>query len=344
MEPSLGGLALDTHWKILLGLLVFPALIAGILVWLHIQNFRTRNWPEASGRIRSSKATAKTVRKLDRDTGDSNRSSTTTERFETKNFAEITYEFTVAGKTIEGSRIDLGAGSGATEVARTLKRYPQGKIVRVLYDPQDPTSCILERHDPKKLRMGWLAVVVLSAVMATGVFGVERFGEILRATMPHPDRMPIVVFLCIFGLALALFSRMMGKEARAMQGWTRTMGRIVHSAVETQQQERDSPGSVSFQTLYFPRVVYAYDSGGQTWQGDKIGWTVSNSTPDAAQKIVARFPLESKVEVFFDPDDESVSTLDRGGSKIRWVLLAGAFLFGCGALATAGLMPFGLNF
>jgi hypothetical protein len=162
--------------------------------------------------------------------------------------------------------------------------------------------------------------------------------------MPHPERMPIVVFLCIFGAALALFSRMMGNEARAMQGWTRTMGRIVHSKVETQQQQRDRPGSVSFQTLYFPRVVYAYGSGGQTWQGDNIGWTVSNSTPDAAQKIVARFPMESKVEVFFDPDDESVSTLDRGGSKIRWVLLAGAFLFGCGALATAGLMPFGLNF
>ena len=59
---------------------------------------------------------------------------------------------------------------------------------------------------------------------------------------------------------------------------------------------------------------------------------------------MARFPLDSKVEVFFDPDDESVSTLDRGGSKTRWVLLAGAVLFGCGALATMGLMPFGLNF
>ena len=108
--------------------------------------------------------------------------------------------------------------------------------------------------------------------------------------------------------------------------------------------QRDGATSVSFQTLYFPRVIYAYGSAGQTWQGDNIGWTVSNSTPAAAEKIVARFPLEAKVEVFFDPDDESVSTLDRGGSKTRWVLLAGAALFGCGALATMGLMPFGLNF
>jgi hypothetical protein len=129
-----------------------------------------------------------------------------------------------------------------------------------------------------------------------------------------------------------------------MKGWTRTTGQIVHSKVETQQQQRDGATSVSFQTLYFPRVVYSYGSDGQTWQGDNIGWTVSNSTPDAADKIVARFPMESKVEVFFDPNDESVSTLDRGGSKIRWVLLGGAVLFGCGALATVGLMPFGLNF
>ena len=61
----------------------------------------------------------------------------------------------------------------------------------------------------------------------------------------------------------------------------------------------------------------------------------SVSTPDAARKIVARFPLESKVEVFFDPEDETVSTLDRSGSKVRWVLLAGAVLFCGAALATA---------
>ena len=155
--------------------------------------------------------------------------------------------------------------------------------------------------------------------------------------------MPIVVFLTIFGGGLALFSQMMGKEARDMQGWTSTIGRIVHSQVETQQEERDRPGVVSFQTLYFPRVVYAYQASGHSWQGDNIGWTVSNNTPDAAQKIVRRFPIDSKVEVFVDPDDESVSTLDRGGSIIRWVLLAGAVLFACGALATAGLMPFGLE-
>ena len=335
---------MDTHWKILFLLLVFPALIACILVWLQVQNFRTRHWLEASGRIVSSKAAAQTVRRLQRDTDTDNRTSTTTERFETKNFAEIAYEFTVAGRKVQGSRIDLGAGSGATEVSKTLKRYPQGKIVAVIYDPADPSSCILERHDPKKILMGWGAVVALGAIMTACVFGVERYGLFLRAATPHPDRMPIVVFLTIFGAALALFSHMMGKEARAMQGWTRTAGRIVHSKVETAQQERDRPNSVSFQTLYFPRVVYAYTAGGQGWQGDSIGWTVSNSTPDAAKKIVARFPLDSKVDVFFDPDDESVSTLDRGGSIIRWILLAGALLFACAALATAGMMPFGFNF
>ena len=323
---------MDTHWKILLVLLAFPALIAGILVWLHIQNFRTRHWLEASGRILSSKAVAQTVRRLDHETNTDNRSSTTTERFETKNFAAIAYEFTVAGKKVQGSRVDLGAGSGTTEVAKTLKRYPQGKIVRVLYDPADPASCILERHDTGKLLKGWAAVGALSAIMTAGVFGVEQYGAALRTAMPHPERMPIVVFLTVFGAALALFSRVMGKETRAMQGWTRTNGRIVHSKVETAQHERDSPASVSIQT------------GGQAGEGDNIGWTVSNRTADAAEKIVARFALGAKVDVFFDPDDESVSTLDRGGSVIRWILLGGALLFGCAALATAGAMPFGLNF
>lgn len=331
-------LALDMPRKILLGLLVFPAFIAGILIWLQIQNFRTRNWLDASGRIRSSTAAPKTVRSLDHDIGSGNRSSTTTERFETKNVAEIAYEFTVAGKTVEGSRIDLSLGSGSSDVAATLKRYPQGKIVRVLYDPQDPTSSILERHDPQKLRKGWVAVIVMSAVLVAGIFGFDRFGASLRSAMPHPERMPIVIFLGVFAAGLALCSRIVGTEVRDMQGWTRTQGRIVQSKIETQQQERQGRFSSSTQTLYFPRVIYSYSSGGQTWQGDNIGWTVSSDTQDAAQKIVARFPMESAVEVFFDPADESVSTLNRGGSIIRWVLLAAAIVFAGAALATAGFL------
>jgi uncharacterized protein DUF3592 len=33
-------------------------------------------------------------------------------------------------------------------VAETLKRYPDGKIVTVFYDPDHPEQCILERDDP----------------------------------------------------------------------------------------------------------------------------------------------------------------------------------------------------
>jgi hypothetical protein len=214
-----------------------------------------------------------------------------------------------------------------------LARYPVGKTVSVFYKPTNPNECILERDDPKNLRNGWFAVAVLIALCVGGVVGVGRLAEIVRGVVAMPKLTPLVVALGLFSFFLALFARMVGQKSRAMHNWSKTQGQIVHSAVEERQEQHDRPGMERdyAQTMYVSRVVYKYDVGGNSYQGDNAGTAVSSSTPALAAKYVARFPLNTMVDVSFNPQDPTESTLDPGTGYLGIILWMLAALFAAAA-------------
>jgi hypothetical protein len=331
---------MDVSWTILGILLLFPALLAGALVWIQIQDARVKSWQQASGRIVSSQAVARTVRRERHRTGGTSGHTDfiTDETIETRNFADVAYEFVVAGKTFRGTRIDLSVDRGNVEVAETLRRYPAGKSVTVFYDPADPAQCILERDDPKNLRNGWLAVALLIVLIVGGAFGINRVADVVRGAIGDPRRTPLVVVLGLFAVVAALFARMVGLGARQMRGWTRTEGRVVQSAVEKTFRTHDKPSSwqgETTETIYVPRIVYRYTAGGTSFDGDNIGGTWSGPTPATAETYVTRFPLGTSVAVFFNPANPTESTLDPSTGYLRMILWAIAALFAMASFAAA---------
>jgi hypothetical protein len=317
---------MDTQWIILCGLLVFPALLAAALIWIQLQNRRIRSWRQANGRIVSAQAVARTIRRERHRTegAPGHTDFITDETIETRNFAEVIYEFAVAGKTYRGSRIDLGTDSGNVAVAETLKRYPAGAIVAVFYDPANPAQCILERDDPKNLRAGRLGVAVLTALIVGGVLGIDRLADVVRGMIGNPARAPLVIGLGLFAAVAALFAVLLGRKRREMRCWSRTPGRIVESMVATTVRQRDRPasGQQVAQTMYVPRIVYRYEAGGIALEGDDMGGTWSSSTPAVARKYTARYPVDGAVEVFFNPSNTTESTLRPPGRTVELVLWA----------------------
>jgi uncharacterized protein DUF3592 len=319
-------------------LLVAPGLLAAALVWIYIQDIPIRSWIETSGRIVSSIPAARDVRKkVFRTTGESGDTDfITSEMIETKNFADVHYEFSVAGKTYTGSRIDLSVDSGNFHVAEILARYPAGKTVPVFYNPKNPNECILDRDDPKNLRAGWFAVALLVALCVGGVIGVGRLAELVRGAVAIPKLTPLVVALGLFSFFIVIFALMIGQKGRAMRGWSKTRGQIVHSAVEETLEKHNRPGLARdyTQTIYVSRVVYKYDVGGNSYQGDNTGTAVGSNTPALAAKYVARFPLNAMVDVAFNPAVPTESTLDPSTGYIGIVLWTLAALFAAAAFAT----------
>jgi hypothetical protein len=338
-----GNPGMDTRWIILCALLAIPALVAAALIWIQVQDFRIRSWRQASGRIVVSQAVARTVRKTrHRTAGTAGHTDfITDETVETRNFAEVAYEFAVAGTTYRGARIDLSVDAGNVDVAATLTRYPVGAAVTVFYDPDDPTQCILERDDPRNIRAGWLSVVVMVVLIVGGFLGVDHVADVVRGAIDHPRRTPLIMVLGVFAVVLALFARVVGQKTREMRSWTRTDGRIVQSAVETTVRTHDKPSSMRRRytdTIYMPRIVYRYDAGGHPFEGDDVGTIVGGGTPATAEKTVARFPVNSPVTVFFNPANPTQSTLAPGTGYLEIALWMIAALLAAAAL-TVDLVP-----
>jgi hypothetical protein len=106
--------------------------------------------------------------------------------------------------------------------------------------------------------------------------------------------------------------------------------------------------------MYAPRVIYRFKVGDNVFLGDDIGMISASSNPKAPQKFVARYPLRSRVAVFYDPKNPTDSTAKpgvfwlplllcvsrcssrgRGGGGGRW---AAAAIFRCKRLVdTAGV-------
>jgi hypothetical protein len=334
---------MDDKTTILCFLLVLPGLVAAALIFVQVQNFGIRAWRQTNGRIVASRNEAREVRKTEHRTagGERNASFVTEETLETRNFAMIGYEFKVDGKSYQGSRIDLGVDSGNSEVAEKLRRYPIGKVVPVIYDPADPSQCILERVDPKKIRAGWFAVVVLVALIVGGIYGGGALAALARGAMPRPGNLPLVVFIALFALVLLGFARMIALKGRQMRSWKHASGEIVASAVATTERtETSSNSSRSYsQTIYVPRIVFQFAVEGVSYSGDNIGAIVSASIPGPATQCVARFPLNKKVDVFYNPDAPTESALDIRVGYAPLILRLLAALVGFGALAVAGWIP-----
>jgi hypothetical protein len=304
--------------------------------------WRLRSWKQASGRIETAQSVSREVRSKRFRTSGSGSSTdfVSDETVRTGNFAEISYSFAVGAKTYRGNRVGLGEPDSAEAVA-TLKRYPPGRTVTVHYNPENPDECILERDDQGNIGKAWRAVIVLVAWILAGFVAIDLGAEWLETVIPDPRRVPVVVGLILFSLVTVSFGRMLTKQARAMRKWPRTAGRIVRSEVDTTVQEHHRPGMARDYDvkMYRPRIVYVYEVGGNSFEGDDIGWSASANKPSIAEKYVMRYPLQSPVQVFYNPDDPTQSTLKPSGTMVALVLWLIALALAFAAFAIGWLIP-----
>jgi hypothetical protein len=124
-----------------------------------------------------------------------------------------------------------------------------------------------------------------------------------------------------------LFARMIGQQIRTMKGWSKTSGRITRAEVQTAVQTHSRPNSGRRYdvTMYVPRIIYTYQVDGNSFEGDNTGTSGSANTPAFAEKYVKRYPLQTPVQVFYDPKDPTQSTLALPGKMLPlalWLIAA----------------------
>ncbi|MFZ6021563.1 MAG: DUF3592 domain-containing protein [Chloroflexota bacterium] len=146
-------------------------IFAGIGVWLILRYQKNKqkaqqsvNWPTTSGRVIESRI--------------SEHESEDEDGHTTSTYAPLVrFEYQVAGVTYTSDRMGVGskiAISNRKKVEQQIAAYPEGKLIRVYYNPQNPAEAVLETRLTSKAELvaGIILIVVGLSILCLGVGGI----------------------------------------------------------------------------------------------------------------------------------------------------------------------------
>jgi uncharacterized protein DUF3592 len=302
-------------WLFYLILAAIPGVIIFAVVYKYVEVSRAARWPSTPGRVVVSGSERRDV-----NTGGPNSEDT-----ETRNFAMIVYEYTVAGHKYRCDRVSIGENMGNFEVAETIAKYPVGKAVTVYYNPSNRSQAVLERDLPPGIwKTMVIFIVVLAGVIVGAVVGFRKLGDVMSSIVRNPAEAPFVTACIGFALVAALVIFGIQRSVGRMRAWPTVPGRIEASGVHAfEARDSDSPRWI---TQYRSNVVYSYEVGGVRYTGDKVGTTGRASSNIAAlvRSGGARYPAGSAVEIHYNPDNPAESILDPrvGPLWLLWLIPA----------------------
>jgi hypothetical protein len=106
-------------------------------------------------------------------------------------------------------------------------------------------------------------------------------------------------------------------ESLAARSWPQAQGRVLGAELV----EIDSGGRES---LYEVRIRYAFDAGGQSWQGGRDGiWQDLKPLLPARERLAA-FPAGAPVQVWYHPSDPRRSLLAPMVGSGTWTMVLGS--------------------
>jgi hypothetical protein len=313
----------DLPWYVYAMLLAPLALVLFAAAYKTLQVRAAREWPSTPGKVVISDSEVRDVRVLD-DSREDNY------RIERRNFADIVYQYSVAGKQLRNNRVSIGEDRGNFEVAETIAKYPEGMDVTVFYNPLHPNEAVLERDLPKGL-WGCLGIgtAVVLAIVFGGAFGLNRLTAFVSTRLVNPKFSPMVVVFGAFGLVIAMFALAMRRQSQLAKHWPVVPGIIRMSDV---QQYRNAPskdgvrGEVMYQRQ--ASVAYTYNNVAYTCIEGSLASGANSTSGWLMRKFTTAYQDGASANVYVNPANPSEATLNpRGGVFIIWILggLAVAF-------------------
>lgn len=310
----------DLPWFVYLMLLAPLLLVLGAAAYKTLQVRAAREWPQAPGRVVVSEAEVRETRVIDSDREEGYRN-------EQRNYANIVYEYSVAGQKLRNNRVSIGEDRGNFQVAETIAKYPVGAVVTVYYNPLHPKEAVLERDLPKGL-WGCLGIgtAVVLAIVFGSAFGLKQLSEFAAAHLADPKLSPLVIAFGAFGFVIALFALALQKQAGLAKKWPVVTGTIKLSGLEQYRAARTD--GRRGQVMYQRKVSYSYSYNGNSYTNmhASLASNVASSSGWLVSKFTRAYQDGAPVKVWVNPANPSEATLEPG-IGIAWVLwlLAAAF-------------------
>jgi hypothetical protein len=298
-------------------------LILAVAAYKSLQVRAAREWPSASGKVVISRSEVRDVEVIDSDRQDKH-------RIEQRNFANVTYEYSVAGKKLRNNRVSIGEDRGNFQVAETIAKYPVGSVVTVYYNPLHPHEAVLERDLPKGMWgcLGIGTAIVLASVFGSAI-GLHQITEFASKHLVNPKVSPFVVAMGGFGFLIALFGLALQRRASLARKWPVVSGTIKSSGLE-QFMSAPSESSERGQRTFQSKVSFAYRFDGIDYVSEhaSMGGKVSSTSRGLVERYARKYPNGAKVKVYVNPLEPSEAVLEPRASHI-WIIWASvAFSWG----------------
>jgi hypothetical protein len=132
-------------------------------------------------------------------------------------------------------------------------------------------------------------------------------------------------FFALLGLGMAIMGFFKYQEAQESISWPRTDGIVKSSSV---RNDLDSK-----QNGYTPNVVYEYKVANVTYTSDRMELnTAPTNNKSAVRVLVHKYPVGSKVTVYYNPEDPSKALLSPGGisNGLTSIIVGLTLAVGCG--------------
>lgn len=295
---------------------------------------RAAGWSKTSGRIIRSKEGFDVVQR------DSEKMPTN------ERTADIVYEYQVADRTFQASRITFAERIGPEEIPDLLKRYPEGRSVEVYYDPANPKEAVLDRT-MDGLARGCLVMLAfgVAAIVALMV-AVTKGPAIVQQGLPNAI-VPMVAISGFGALIVSLAGWSIVKTAFAARNWPKTAGRVTLSEVHGYETiDRNTSSSSSHRPTrrrqgFMPIVEYEYAVAGRTYTSRHVKLdTEVGGSQSFAEGVNAKYPVGRIVTVRYDPKDPKRAYLELS-MTMGWIMIALAALLILATVWSAGLLTEG---
>jgi hypothetical protein len=310
----------DLPWYVYAMLLAPLGLILIAAAYKSLQVRAAREWPSAAGKVVISNAEVRKIRVIDGDREDGH-------RFEERNFANIVYEYAVAGKQLRNNRVSIGEDLGNFEVPETIAKYPAGMAVTVYYNPLHPNEAVLERDLPKGL-WGCLGIgtAVVLAIVFGSAFGLHHITDFLSTRLNDPKLSVLVVALGGFGFVISLFALALQKQASLAKKWPQVTGTIKLSGIEQYRAaptDHQSRGQVMYQRKV--NYTYSYNNISYTNMHASLASNVASTSGWLVGKFTKAYQEGAAVKVYVNPANPAEATLNPRTSFawVLWLLAAG---------------------
>jgi len=322
----------DLPWYVYAMLLAPLALVLFAAAYKSLQVRAAREWPSVPGKVVISNSEMRKVRVIDSAREDGH-------RFEERNFANIVYQYAVAGKQLRNNRVSIGEDLGNFEVAETIAKYPVGLAVTVYYNPLHPNEAVLERELPKGL-WGCLGIgtVFVLAIVFGSAFGLNQISALVSSRLADSKYAPLVVAFAAFGVVIALFALALQRQASLAKRWPVVTGTINMSDIES-YRSASTDRVLRGQTMYQRTVSYTYSYNNVSYTG--IHARLASNAASTSSWLVSKFTTAYRdgapVKVYVNPANPSEATLNPGTGFVwvLWIFVA-LFLAGAYLVATRG--------